>query len=219
MPVDPAVGGVSDHERPPFDAALLAGAALFEAGEYHAAHDPWEARWLGAEGPERDLLQGLIQATAAVYHAREGNAEGARGLAEGAGGYLDAAAGSEPAERVELDPLRAYLEALAGDPAPKRGPPALRVDGEPVRFEELRFEAVALAAEAIAEEYGLDEELVERATEYGRADLERGVASSPFVTLLVAVASGDGRAVAMERLAGHVSRRRSREEDVEGLFE
>jgi hypothetical protein len=210
---------VSDHDRPTFDAALLAGAALFGAGEYHAAHDPWEARWLGAEGAERHLLQGLIQATAAVFHAREGNPDGARGLAEGACGYLDSAGGSEPAGRVELDPLRAYLEALAADPVLEREPPVLRVDGEPVRFEELRFEAVALAAGAIAEEYGLDEKLVERAAAYGRADLDRGVASSPFVTLLVAVASGDGRAVALERLAGHVSRRRNREEDVEGLFE
>lgn len=210
---------MSDHERPSFDAALLAGAALFEAGEYHAAHDPWEARWLGAEGAERDLLQGLIQATAAVFHAREGNAEGARGLAEGASGYLEAAAGSEPADRVALGPLQTYLNALAAEPALEREPPTLRVDGGPVRFEELRFEAVALAAEAIAEEHGLDQDLVERAVDYGRADLERGVASSPFVTLLVTVASGDGRAIALERLAGHVSRRKSREEDVEGLFE
>jgi hypothetical protein len=209
-----------DDRRPAFDAALLAGAALFQAGEYHAAHDPWEARWLDAEGPEADLLQGLIQATAAVFHAREGNAEGARGLAEGAAGYLEAAAGSDPADRVGLGPIRSYLRELAADPAPGRDPPAIRVDGDVVEVGELRFEAVALAAGAIAEEYDLDAELIERATRYGRADLADGAASSPFVTLLVDIAGGDdrARAVALERLAGHVQRRRSRENDVEGLF-
>ena len=44
------------------DAHLRAGAAIYNTGEFHAAHDAWEELWLDMDdGPDRDLLQGLIQ--------------------------------------------------------------------------------------------------------------------------------------------------------------
>ena len=72
------------------EAALRAGVAIYNAGEFHAAHDAWEAEWLGLDDGTDDerLLHGLIQFTAVVHHARERNWSGAVGLAESAGEYL-----------------------------------------------------------------------------------------------------------------------------------
>ena len=77
---------------------LRAGAALFNAGHYLAAHEPWETRWLEDPRGERDdCLQGLVQATAATHKARTGNWSGAVGLAESGGGCSRSAiSGSAP---------------------------------------------------------------------------------------------------------------------------
>ncbi|WP_460561576.1 DUF309 domain-containing protein [Halorubrum pallidum] len=71
------------------DAALAAGAALFNAGYPLAAHDPWEAAWLPLDsGTDERLFHGLIVAAAATHHATERNWSGAVGCAENAVRYL-----------------------------------------------------------------------------------------------------------------------------------
>lgn len=213
-PVDP--GTLETH--------LLAGAAVHNAGEYHAAHDAWEALWLDLPASdEKDLLQGLIQFTAAVFHATHRNWAGTTGLAGSALEYLDGL-GDEP-YGVALGPVRSYLAVLARDPevVERRAPVRLAVGGEVVEAAEMRFEAVAVAADVLAEEYAdavgaVREGLVERAVEYGRADVADGRASSPFVRLLVAFVEGE-RGVVLQRLADHVDRRDHRERDVDGLFD
>ncbi|MFC6836898.1 DUF309 domain-containing protein [Halomarina ordinaria] len=201
------------------DRALRAGVALYNAGEYHAAHDPWEEEWLELDaGRDRDFLQGLVQFTAAVYHAREGNERGAVGLAAGAREYL-APLGSEY-RGVALDPVRAYLDALAADPTvvERRDPVALDVEGVALAVADLTFEEAALAARALAAEYDYDTDLLDRATEFGRADLDAGRATSPFVALVMDFAEGRNRALVYRRLSEHVDRREHEERDVEGLF-
>jgi uncharacterized protein len=60
------------------DEALLArGVALFNDGEYFACHEAWEELWKRSTGENRVALQGLIQAAAALLHARRGNRRGA----------------------------------------------------------------------------------------------------------------------------------------------
>lgn len=205
-----------------FGAHLRAGAAIYNGGEFHAAHDAWEAVWLRLEeGADRDLLNGLIQFTAAVYHANQRNWEGTTGLAQSGREYLG---GLGPIHRgVSLDPLREYLTALERDPAriERRSPVGIAVDGETVRLEQLPFGAIAVAARVLTEEYDYDETLIDRAIEYGRADLEAGRATSPFVTLLTDVLRRDGveRDTARQRLSDHVQRRTTEESDVKGLFE
>ena len=40
----------------------IAGIDLYNAGEYHAAHDAWEERWMGPVAPDEKLfLQAMIQ--------------------------------------------------------------------------------------------------------------------------------------------------------------
>ena len=47
----------------------IAGIDLYNAGEFHAAHDVWEERWMGEVGQQEKLfLQAMIQS--AVTFAR-----------------------------------------------------------------------------------------------------------------------------------------------------
>ncbi|MEB3245617.1 MAG: DUF309 domain-containing protein [Vampirovibrionales bacterium] len=69
---------------------FLAGARLFDAAEYFAAHDYWEASlWpdLPAQSPQKRWIQGWIQLAVGLCHWQRGNMVGAhrvgqRGLAQ-----------------------------------------------------------------------------------------------------------------------------------------
>jgi hypothetical protein len=201
---------------------LRAGIAIYNAGQFHAAHDAWEAHWLDLDTGTDDeqFLHGLIQFTAAVYHASNGNWSGATGLADSAGEYLD---GLPPTYRgVNVGDVRSELGALARDPevVERRHPLALTHDGHELELDDLRFEATAVAADVVAEEHGYDEQLVETATRYAREDLSDDVASSPFVTLLFDfVREPENRGIVVQRLGEHADRRQSRDDDVSGLFD
>ncbi|WP_254528652.1 DUF309 domain-containing protein [Natrinema gelatinilyticum] len=200
---------------------LRAGVAIFNDGYYHAAHDAWEDRWLELKSGSDDerLLHGLIQYSAAVYHARERNWEGAVGLAESAGGYLAAL----PADYrgLRLEPVRSALAQLAADPEviERRSPVRLEHEGSTPTRSDLGFGPTAIAAVVLAEEFGFDEEPIERARAYARRDLEAGADDSLFITLLFDfVREDEHRGLVAQRLADHVGRRQAREADVDGLF-
>ena len=74
-------------ERPAYTAAhvaaypleYLAGIDLYNEGEFHAAHDAWEERWLGEVGPaEKLFLQAMIQSAVAFHHLQIGRPGAAR---------------------------------------------------------------------------------------------------------------------------------------------
>jgi hypothetical protein len=47
----------------------IAGIDLYNVGEFHAAHDAWEERWMGEVGPDEKLfLQAMIQSAVAFHH-------------------------------------------------------------------------------------------------------------------------------------------------------
>ena len=57
----------------------LAGIDLYNAGEFHAAHDAWEERWMGPVGPpEKLFLQAMIQSAVAFHHLQIGRPGAAR---------------------------------------------------------------------------------------------------------------------------------------------
>ncbi len=57
----------------------IAGIDLYNAGEFHAAHDAWEERWMGAVGPREKLfLQAMIQSAVAFHHLEIGRPGAAR---------------------------------------------------------------------------------------------------------------------------------------------
>lgn len=200
---------------------LRAGAAIYNVGFYHAAHDAWEDYWLDLESGTDDerLLHGLIQFTAAVYHARERNWEGAVGLAASARAYLSEL---PPTYRdVDLESVRAFLVALESDPEliERRPPIRLVHEGDVPTRDALGFEPTAIAAPVLADELGFEEEPIERARTYARRDLEAGDDGSRFVTLLFDfVREDDHRGIIFQRLTEHADRREARESDVEGLF-
>jgi hypothetical protein len=200
---------------------LRAGVAIYNTGGYHAAHDAWEDRWLDLdEGDDERFLHGLIQFTAAVYHARTRNWSGATGLADSARDYL---AGLDSHYRgVNVGDVRTYLGRLERDPerVERHRPLGLRYRGDRLALSDLEFEATCVAADVIAEEAGYDQATIEQATVYARADVDDEATGSPFVTLLFDfVREPENRGIVAQRLSEHVGRRQSRDDDVAGLFD
>ncbi|MFB6104099.1 MAG: DUF309 domain-containing protein [Halobacteriaceae archaeon] len=202
------------------ESSLRAGAAVFNAGYHHAAHDAWEQRWLELEaGPDERLFHGLIQYTAAVHHGDTQNWAGLQGLAASAHTNL---ADLDPDYRgVDVDPVRTYLAALAADPETieRRSPPAITVDGTPPTLAALDAAAAFVAAPVLAEALDYDETVLEQAVTYAETDLDRGEEGSAFISLVLAfVGDDDRRPTVYDRVRAHVERRETRERDVEDLF-
>jgi hypothetical protein len=204
------------------DAALRAGIALYNAGEHHAAHDPWEHEWLDLETGTDDerLLHGLIQFTAAIYHARTGNWDGATGLAASADDYL--AGLDTPYRGVDVAAPRRAMATLATDPAviERRRPPPLRYKRQRLRLADLAFEGVAAAAPAIAAEHEYDEATVDRAVTYAREEVANGdrtLFTGPLFEFVTA--EEPHRALVARRLRHHVDRRDRKHDDAAGLFD
>ncbi len=64
----------------------IAGIDLYNAGEFHAAHDAWEERWMGEVGPQEKLfLQAMIQSAVAFHHLEIGRPGAARRMHQMAG--------------------------------------------------------------------------------------------------------------------------------------
>lgn len=209
------------NEHGTIDAALRAGVALYNDGEHHAAHDAWEDHWLELEkgSDDEQFLHGLIQFTAAVYHARRGNWSGATGLAKSATEYLDVL---PPTYRgVDVDAVRASLRALRTDPEriERDRPPVLTVDGDVLTPRDLDFEVAVVAARVVAEEYDrYDETVVNAGIGFAREEL--GGAQTRYITFVMDFAADAvHRDVVYQRLAEHVERRQQRASDVTGLFD
>ena len=77
---------MNEVEAPYLDAHIaaypieyIAGIDLYNAGEFHAAHDAWEERWMGEVGPKEKLfLQAMIQSAVAFHHLDIGRPGAAR---------------------------------------------------------------------------------------------------------------------------------------------
>ena len=78
----------SDTSAPPaytdahliaYPVEYIAGIDLYNAGEFHAAHDAWEERWMGEVGRDEKLfLQAMIQSAVAFHHLQIGRPGAAR---------------------------------------------------------------------------------------------------------------------------------------------
>ena len=69
----------SDAHIAAYPVEYIAGIDLYNAGEFHAAHDAWEDRWMGEVGPREKLfLQAMIQSAVAFHHLDIGRPGAAR---------------------------------------------------------------------------------------------------------------------------------------------
>lgn len=85
----------SEKHAAVYPAEYLAGIDLFNTGEFHAAHDAWEEKWLGeVTAQEKLFLQAMIQSAVAFYLIELGRLGAARRL------YL---AAKEKFERLGVD--------------------------------------------------------------------------------------------------------------------
>ena len=91
---------------------LARAAALFDAAEYHAAHEVLDELWEQGNPEEADFFKGLIQACIALHHHQQGNPDGARKLYSGHRRYLGRFL---PADRgLDLAALLAGMQAALG---------------------------------------------------------------------------------------------------------
>ena len=71
--------GYTDAHIAAYSVEYIAGIDLYNAGEFHAAHDAWEERWMGEVGPKEKLfLQAMIQSAVAFHHLDIGRPGAAR---------------------------------------------------------------------------------------------------------------------------------------------
>jgi predicted metal-dependent hydrolase len=84
--------------------------ALFNAGEWYACHDGFEALWHECQGPSRKALQGILQIAVSQLHLQRGNQRGATVLL---GEGLGRLAGYGPVQLgLDLDQLRRSAQTL-----------------------------------------------------------------------------------------------------------
>lgn len=76
------------NDEAQIDRQLRRAAELFNAAEYHQAHEVLDELWDGAAQKDSDFFKGLIQACIALHHYQLGNPDGARKLYSGHRQYL-----------------------------------------------------------------------------------------------------------------------------------
>ena len=86
------------------DPRLGEAVRLFNAGEWYACHDGFEALWHETQGPCRRTLQGILQIAVAHHHLDRGNQRGAMVLLGEGLGRLQGAGAVQ--FNLALDPLR-----------------------------------------------------------------------------------------------------------------
>jgi len=92
----------------------------FNAGEYYAQHDLFEALWMAETGPVRDLYRAILQVGVAYYQITRGNGRGARKMLLRSLQWLailpDRCQGVDVAQlRADAAAVRAELERVGDD--------------------------------------------------------------------------------------------------------
>ncbi len=103
--------------------AAREGVRLFNAGEYYAQHDVFEALWVETEGPVRELYRAVLQVGVALYQAQRGNRRGALKMLLRSAQWLrdlpDVCQGLNVAQlRADVRRLRAELSLEDGEVTP-----------------------------------------------------------------------------------------------------
>lgn len=123
----------------------IVGIDLYNAGEFHAAHDAWEERWMDEAGPREKLfLQAMIQSAVAFHHLEIGRPGAAREMYRRAREKF-ARLGARQFMSLDLEDYQAQLERAlawlldASDPRtvtpPAFAPPMIRLLPEIMEYD------------------------------------------------------------------------------------
>ena len=143
-PIDD-VPAYTDAHVAAYPVEYIAGIDLYNAGEFHAAHDAWEERWMGEVGPQEKLfLQAMIQSAVAFHHLEIGRPGAARRMHQMAGEKF-ARLGVKAFMSLDLEDYQAQLESAlswlraAPDPRdleqPEIMPPKIRLLSEVMSYD------------------------------------------------------------------------------------
>jgi predicted metal-dependent hydrolase len=144
-PADVGEVAYTDAHIAAYPIEYIAGIDLYNAGEFHAAHDAWEERWMGEVGPKEKLfLQAMIQSAVAFHHLEIGRPGAARRMHQMAREKF-ARLGSRVFMSLDLEDYQSqlmgalsWLEDVA-DPReltqPEITPPKIRLVPEVMRFD------------------------------------------------------------------------------------
>jgi hypothetical protein len=108
-------------------AALAAGIAAYDRGDFFEAHELLEPAWMGTDDrAERSFVQGLIKLSAAYVHGVRGNPAGIAKNLDGARARLeDALAAGSDGAGLDLATLVADIDARRTDLTDHPGEPTL----------------------------------------------------------------------------------------------
>ncbi|OYT71092.1 MAG: hypothetical protein CFK52_09235 [Chloracidobacterium sp. CP2_5A] len=110
-----AAGNSYAERFPHLRLGLIAGADLFNCGEFYAAHEDWESLWMRLpDGGEKLVVQGLIQLCGVHIHRLKGRAEPMRAMLDKA--CVNLQAGVEATPWLDVARLLRETEAVAQAP-------------------------------------------------------------------------------------------------------
>ncbi len=135
----------TDEHLAAYPVEYFVGIDLYNAREFHAAHDAWEDRWIGEAGPaEKLFLQALIQSAVAFHHLEIGRPGAARRMYQMAKEKF-ARLGTKRFMSLDLEDYQAQLDRAlswlltARDPReltpPAIEPPVIRLLPEVMEFD------------------------------------------------------------------------------------
>jgi hypothetical protein len=135
----------TDEHVAAYPLEYIAGIDLYNEGEFHAAHDAWEERWMGEVGPKEKLfLQAMIQSAVAFHHLEIGRPGAARRMHQMAKEKF-ARLGTERFMSLDLVDYQAQLDCAlswlhdAADPReltqPEIKPPVIRLLPEVMEYD------------------------------------------------------------------------------------
>ncbi len=209
------------NEDEKIEVYLKAGIAIYNSGEYHAAHGAWERCWLKLEKGSRDkvFLQGLIQFTAIIYHGINENWKGMEGLVESSLVYLGEI--PEIYRGVDIESVREYIIEMKKDVEvfSQENIPSINYEGEKMELEDLEIESTLIAAKVIAEEIEVYEyNIIKEAVGYVNEGLEDKKYKKIEQLIVTFVKVPDLREMAYEQIRNRMGRIRENRKDIKKLF-
>tara|TARA_B110000116_G_C16792429_1_gene564570 strand:+ start:603 stop:1241 length:639 start_codon:yes stop_codon:yes gene_type:complete len=208
----------SDEE---LETHLKAGIAIYNSGEYHAAHGAWERHWLKINKKDEDklFLQGLIQYTAIIYHGMNRNWKGMEGLIKSSLRYLEKF--PQNYQGIDINGIKNYLENIENNMQSfsQKEIPKMTYEGETIEISDLNINSTYIVARVLSDEISdYEEDIIVKAIEHIREN-PKDRESRKIENLIIAFAREKSfRVNAYEQIKRRIEIQKEKFEDIEKLF-